>query len=132
MRGRIQLAAAILMAAAIPAAGQYLPSYPNTPSTPAQNPVVTSPALPVTTQAPAVQAPTTIPGQIAKTTAQLATASPDVDRLLAFHESDVKFDVVQLRTCTACSCLATGCNDCTIVPGNGALGRFQNSLNIPG
>jgi GH24 family phage-related lysozyme (muramidase) len=96
MRGPIQLAAAILMATGIPAAGQYLPSYQNPPSTPAQNPVVTSPALPVTTQAPAVQVPATIPAQIAKTTAQLATASPDVDRLLAFHESDVKFDVVQL------------------------------------
>jgi hypothetical protein len=100
MRGRIQLAAAILMSAAIPAAAQYLPSYPNIPSTPTQsptqNPAVTSPALPATTQAPAIPAPTTIPGQIAKTTAQVAAASPDVDRLLAFRESDVKFDVEQL------------------------------------
>src|ERR1700749_3180307 len=86
-----------MMAAAAPAIGQYLPSYPNTPpapaqTSPAQNPAAPAPAIPSVTQAPAP----TIPAQIAKTTAQVATASADVDRLLAFHESDVKFSVVQL------------------------------------
>jgi hypothetical protein len=90
-RGRIQIAAAVLMAAtAIPARGQSLPSYPNTPPTSPQNPAIPAPALPATTQAP------TIPAQIAKTTAREATASADVERLLSFHESDVKFGVEQL------------------------------------
>ena len=84
-----------MTAAAMPALGQYLPSYPNNPSTPAQNPAqnpaVPAPALPATTQAPA-----TIPAQIAKTTVREAMASADVERLLAFHESDVKFGVEQL------------------------------------
>src|ERR1700761_4374232 len=82
-----RLAVVVMAAAAMPALGQYLPSDQNTPS---------ASALPATTQAPAVQAPSTIPAQIAKTTAQVATASVDVDRLLAFHESDVKFKVEQL------------------------------------
>ena len=94
-RMRIQIASAIL-AAAMPATAQYPPWYQNTPSTPTQNPALPAPAIPATTQAPAVQVPSTIPAQIAKTTAQVATASPDMDRLLAFHESDVKFGVEQL------------------------------------
>lgn len=80
----------------MPLAAQYLPSNPNTQSAPAQSPAVVVPALPATTQAPAVQAPTTIPAQIAKTTAQEATVSPSVERLLAFRESQLKFDVGQL------------------------------------
>jgi GH24 family phage-related lysozyme (muramidase) len=89
-----KLAAAIIVAAGtMYAAAQDLPPYQTTPSTPAQNP---TPVLPATTQAPAIQVPSTIPNQIAKTTAQVAAASPDVDRLLAFHESDVKFSVAQL------------------------------------
>jgi hypothetical protein len=92
MRGRISIAATVLMAAAaMPAAGQYLPSDQNTQQAPAQNPTNPPLAVPAPTQAPAP-----LPQQIAKTTAQEAMASGDVERLLAFREADVKFDVEQL------------------------------------
>ncbi len=87
---KLAMVLVVMAAAAMPALAQYSPSYPNTPSTPPQNPAIPAPALPATIQAP------TIPAQIAKTTAREATASADVERLLAFHESDVKFGVEQL------------------------------------
>lgn len=96
-------AVVMIAAAAVIASAQYLPSYQNPPSThpqsPAQNPPVPAPAIPVTNQDPVKappQAPANIPAQIAKTTAQVAKASPDVDRLLAFREADLKFRVEEL------------------------------------
>ena len=53
-----------------------------------QNPPL---AVPVPARPPAG-----IPAQIAKTATQEATVSPAVERLLAFQESEIKFDVEQL------------------------------------
>jgi hypothetical protein len=93
MSGRISVAAAVLMAAAaIPALGQDSPSDENTQQTPMQSLGQNAPlAVPVP-----VRQPAGIPAQIAKTTAEEAAVSPGVERLLAFHESEIKFDVEQL------------------------------------
>ena len=111
----MQVAAAVLMAAAaMPATGQNLPSNENSTQTPAQSPmprpalspaqspmqnpaVPTTPAqnLPLAVPVPS-RPPAAIPAQIAKTATQEATVSPGVERLLAFEESEIKFDVGQL------------------------------------
>jgi hypothetical protein len=112
MRGiRVQVAAAVLMAAAaISATGQNLPSNENSTQASAQSPVLRpalspaqNPAVPTTpAQNPPlavpvpVRQPAGIPAQISKTTAQEAAVSPAVERLLAFQESEIKFDVEQL------------------------------------
>ena len=78
------------------AAGQSLPSNENSTQpqvqsaiqSPTQNPPL---AVPVPARLPAA-----IPAQIAKTTAQEAAVSPAVERLLAFQESEIKFDIEQL------------------------------------
>lgn len=73
--GFVAVAAAAL---AGPAFGQYLPSYQNTPETPS------------TVVAPAVHAAATA------STSSPAALSPDVETLLSFRPSDVKFDVDDL------------------------------------
>ena len=67
----------------VAAMGQYLPSYPQ------QSPATQAPAQ-------AVQAPAGLPERIATTAAREAAVSADVERLLAFREPDVKFNVEQL------------------------------------
>lgn len=86
MRGRF-LILALTVAGTIPAAAQSLPSYPNSTQTPAP---VQAPAISATPVQTPAEPPTT-----AAPTSQLAP-SADVQRLLAFKPSDVKFDIDEM------------------------------------
>lgn len=90
VKAKAQILTAVLAATvqvgagSMPLAAQYLPSYGNAPQAPAQN---AGQSLEM-----AVPAPTAAQQAVASPNA----VSPDVQRLLAFRESDVKFDIGQM------------------------------------
>lgn len=91
MRGQFLILAlalaATVEAGATPAAAQYLPSYPND----AQTPAPTQVPVPAQTPAEPPAAVTPVPQP-----APSPALSPDVQRLLAFKPSDVKFDIDEM------------------------------------